>query len=819
MKRPLGIVALLYGCGVMLGEVLQPPLAVLLSLSAALTAGALLVPRGRAALLPPLILFTGLTGFVWHTAVISPHDLRGIAGAAPELVAVRGRLTETPGLRLLTRHERASLPEGHTLAQVRVNSLRQGATWQPAAGRIMVSTAGVLGPEFHAGQAVEITGVLNLPPLPVAEGLFDYRGYLRRQGIHYHLKAQTSNDWRLFSAGANALPLKDRFLAWAKASLARGLPQQDESLRLEWALSLGDKTVLTDDVAEPFVRAATFHIFAVDGLRMAIIFGILFALSRALRLPRSVCGMLLVPLIWLYTGLTGWPASAIRASVMLTIVIVGWALKRPPELINSLFAAALILLVWDPQQLFQAGFQLSFLVVLCIILVLPPLRRFGEHLLRPDPLLPQELRPHWQRIVLPPLRRVLDLLLTSVAAWLGSIPLVAYYFHILTPVSGPANLVAVPLCALVLVSDFVSLLLAGWFPQGAELFNHAGWFLMECIRVTSRWFAGWPGAYYYVTAPSLFTVGLYYLVLLTAFTGWLFKPPRRRAKLVCLALLALIWCWQWQREWSATRLTVLPLNGGSAVYFDAPGARNDLLVDCGSTTAVERVLKPFLRAQGVNRLPYLILTHGDLRQMGGAQRLLELVPIKQTATSSARFRSPAYRQMLARLENTPERWRVLDCGCRLDGWRVLHPDRGDHFAQADDSALVLLGNIRGVRILLLSDLGKSGQNALLERGADVRADIVVAGLPQNSEPLGDALLDAIRPRVVIITDSEFPATRRAGAPLRRRLERRGIPVLYTANTGAIKITLRPRQWEAGAMNGLRFSGPLPAGLAPSRGAS
>src|SRR6185503_15575913 len=154
---------------------------------------------------------------------------------------------------------------------------------------------------------------------------------------------------------------------WAQQALARGLPVEDEALRLEWALTLGWKPALTEEVSEPFVRAATYHIFAVDGLRMAIIFGIFFSLLRALSVPRAMCGLLLVPLIWFYTGLTGWPASAVRATVMLTVVIGGWVLQRPGNLVNSLFAAVVIILVWQPQQLFQAGFQLSFLVVLRII--------------------------------------------------------------------------------------------------------------------------------------------------------------------------------------------------------------------------------------------------------------------------------------------------------------------------------------------------------------------------------------------------------------------------------------------------------------------
>src|SRR5204863_7781308 len=124
--------------------------------------------------------------------------------------------------------------------------------------------------------------------------------------------------------------------------------------------------------------------------------------------------------------------------------------------------------------------------------------------------LPVQLRPQCPGALRAPARFLGDLLLTSFAAWIGSLPLVAYYFNIVTPVSTPANIVAVPLCGLALVSNLASLLLAGWFPAAAELFNHAGWFVMECIRVTSHWFADWPRAYFYVPAPSLFTSALYY---------------------------------------------------------------------------------------------------------------------------------------------------------------------------------------------------------------------------------------------------------------------------------------------------------------------
>ena len=795
MKRPLAWVALSYGGGLLLADFFQPPLTLLFACTLTLAAATIAIARARSFLLWPLIFFAGWTNLVSRTAVISPHDLRICQNSAAEIVTVRGVLLETPTQRVYVRDEHETW---RTMARVQVTSQRRQADWRPAFGNVVVVNPGRLPENYFAGQPVEITGVLAPPPGPLAEGLFDFQTYLRRQGIYFQLKTESSNDWRVLASAAVTAPLPDRFRAWAGRALALGLPVADESLQLERALTLGDKSVLTEEISEPFVRAATYHIFAVDGLRMAIIFGIFFALFRVLGVPRAGCGLLLLPLIWFYTALTGWPASAIRATVMLSIIIVGWVLKRPGDLLNSLCAAALVILIWDPQQLFQAGFQLSFVVVLCIILIVPTFDALSQRLLKPDPLLPESAQPRWRKYFNPPAHHFLNLLFVSLAAWLGSIPLVAEYFHILTPVSGPANVVAVPLCALVLVSNFLSLLLAGWLPGGAEMFNHAGWFLMECIRVSSHWFEQWPAAYRYVAAPSLFATFFYYALLLGVFTGWLFQPRWRIWKITGFVLATLLWCLHWQREQSTTWLTVLPLNGGSAIYFDAPGNQHDLLVDCGNSNSVAMVVKPFLRAHGVNQLPQMALTHGDVRHIGGVKSLASLFPIAQLDTGAAHFRSPVYRSALA---DFSARHHELNRGDTLAGWTVLHPAATDRFAEADDNSLVLRGNVSGTRILLLSDLARLGQDKLLERAPDLRAEIVIACLPEQGEPLGESLLDAIRPALIIIGDSELPASKRAGIKLRERLTQRGVPVIFTRDSGAVKISLRENQWHVTAPDG------------------
>ena len=230
-----------------------------------------------------------------------------------------------------------------------------------------------------------------------------------------------------------------------------------------------------------------------------------------------------------------------------------------------------------------------------------------------------------------------------------------------------------------------------------------------------------------------------------------------------------------------------------------------MLIDCGSSNSVQLLTKNFLRAQGVNRLPGLVLTHGNSQDIGGARTVDALFPARAIWASPVRFRSAPYRRTLQEFNRTPGKLHTVSRGDRLGAWTILHPEAGDRFPQADDNALVLIGELQGVRVLLLSALGRPGQNALLGRGEDLRADIVVTGLPVATEAIGEDLLEAVQPRVIIVADSEYPASARASPRLRQRLAQRKVPVLYTRSDGAVTLELSGGRWELRTMSGVRLS--------------
>lgn len=547
------------------------------------------------------------------------------------------------------------------------------------------------------------------------------------------------------------------------------------------------------------------HIFAISGLHIALIAGILVALLRGLRVPRQWCGLIVIPLIWFYTGATGWQSSAIRSTLMMTLIVGGWSLHRPTDLLNSLAAAALMILVWEPQQLFQASFQLSFFVVLSIALLTPPLQRQVDKLLAHDPLLPREALPRWRRWLETPARWFALSFSTSLAAWLGSLPLTLFYFHLFSPVTLLANLIVVPMSSASLASAMGSLVCGGWLPWAGELFNHSAWFWMKGMVWVSEQSVNLPGAFWYAPAPALADFVIYYALLVLVLSGVFYRPGRRRWLVLTLLAVATFYGWRWLDARREIQITVLPLNGGHAIHVNGPGQSHDWLVDCGNTNAVKFVTKPFLQAKGVNRLPRLALTHGDLQHIGGTILLQDKMPIEKNFTSPARFRSAAYRAITESLTSATNRHGILRRGDTNGCWTVLHPDEADKFSQADDASLVLLGQFHGTRILLLGDLGRPGQEALMNRTTNLQADIVITGLPEQGEALCDRLIEQVQPKVIIVADSEFPATKRARPPFLERLARHNAHVLSTRNTGAVTLLINHDNWIALPVQGPDFN--------------
>ncbi len=798
MKRPLLLPALLIAAGIMGAELSGGSwqVAAMASVVAWLAA---LWPPARTIALGAGFFAVGRLAMLLAQASLAPHDLRRISGTDPEIVTLRGTILETPTLRLV---ERKGTLAGRTLVRVGVTALRRGDGWQPAIGDVAVGTAGALSAEFFRTQRIEVTGVLRLPPGPVAEGLFDYRAALRLRGVWRTLLAEGPADWRPAPDAVAAAPWSERFLPWAQAMLSRGLPD-DEATRLLAAMALGWKTPLTGEVDDVFMQSGTMHVFAISGLHIALIAGLLVRSLRLVRLSRAGCGVVAVPLIWAYVGATGWQPSAIRSAIMSTVVVGGWALERPSDLVNSLAAAAIAVLLWDPGQLFQAGFQLSFGAVAGLALLVPRLEPLFLRWLRldADPFLPDELRPGWRRRLDLPLRWLALSMATCVGAFVTSLPLTWHHFHLLNPVSLIANLVVVPLSSFALAANFASLATGPWWSWLGEVFNASAWVWMKGMIALSRFATEIPGGHWYVASPAWAWWVPYYALLIGVVTGGVLRPVEVRwwgcGTAIWLGAASVAWM---VRQGEAS-ITVL--GGGEAVLVDAPWHAEDILLDAGDLRSGDGLVVPFLHVNGFDRLPFFAATRGDVRHLGGAPSVVAMFLPRCVVFGPENMRSRPLGELRRTSAALGLLSRIVASGERVAGWEVLHPVAGDRFAKLDDNGLVLVREIGGVRVLWLADLGREGQRSLLGRG-EARADVVVGGMPSDGAPLGDPLLLATGARLVVVASGERATQARTKEAVRRRFAERDVPVIFTADSGAVTLRIRDGVCEAVAMDGTRI---------------
>lgn len=785
MQQPLTPLALAAIAGISLAEYTQPSLPVLLAAGIISVLTFAFSSRARAFSLLLLTATAAALRFVECLQLPALHDLQIAVPTLPAIVAVRGILADSP-----TQHSSPYKDSTriHTTAFIDVLELKDGDIWIPSSGKIHASIPGELPTHFFRLQHVEVEGVLQLPKRSDAPGLFDYAEFLRLNNVHRQLLTDGSSDWRLAPNFRSNPTVSDRFLAWGRRVLSRGLPYPNPSLDLIWAMTLGWHPPSSQDFQQSFLQSGTIHVFAISGLHIALICMVFVAILRVLRLPRARCGLLALPTAWAYVGMTGWQPSAIRSALMMSVIIGGWALQRPGNLLNSLSGACLCVLAWQPGQLFLAGFQLSFGVVGSMALVGPPLLCFWKRHTFPDPLIPDELRPPlWHRK-----RKALDWLgvnlSSSAAAWLGSCPLVWHIFHLFNPISLAANLVVIPLSSAALVAALASLLCGDWLPAVGEVFNASAWVWMTAMIRSSQAFAAIPAGWWHV-APIPIPFWITYYGLLLWFThSTRLRPLWRWIRLCCLLTwIAAAGVWKAMDD-ARTRLVFLP--GGGALWVDLPGVERDTLINGGDESTTRRITIPYLQAHGIDRIRHWFITQGQVQHIGGAsliQDSLQPQSISALEVLKSHLQSRS-RGKLGTGDSKKVLWKKPEA--EWMGWKVAHPPMPNGFRGLDDISGVLTGDFEGVRVLYCGNLGRRGQRALVERlGESLRADIVVSGIPNDGEPLIDALLEVVKPELILLLNSQYPVGRRGKPETFERLEAGGYRWMALSDAGTLIVEI------------------------------
>jgi len=388
-----------------------------------------------------------------------------------------------------------------TTFTLNVHQVKANWGWEASAGKILVNI--FRDTDIAYGDYLQIEGKLHRPYNFSSETNFSYRDYLQNRGIYFILSVKKNSEIQLLARNRGSrlksysLILRQRLCRIFSDHLTKN------EAGIMKAILLGDRSTIVKPVRALFVQTGTAHILAISGLHIGVVAAIFLLLVKLIPIGGKWQSAGAIGLLIFYAFLTGGRPSVVRATIMMVVFLASYIIEKERDVLNTLSLAAMIILVYNPLNLFDIGFQLSFVCVLSIIFL--NIRFKKTRSTRPF----RKKDNPFDRLV----QCVLRSIAFSTAIWIGVAGFIVYYFGIITPVTIVANLLIVPFISVIVTLGFGLLICGMVLPSLAALFA-------MCLKIALNAMVGIiflfdkvPFAYVYVSDVKIWHVATYYFVL------------------------------------------------------------------------------------------------------------------------------------------------------------------------------------------------------------------------------------------------------------------------------------------------------------------
>ncbi|MCL4706733.1 DNA internalization-related competence protein ComEC/Rec2 [bacterium] len=675
------------------------------------------------------------------------------------------------------------LGEVKTAAETRRNSrrflcearaLNAGAGWQPAQGNLLIYFKAQ--DSIIVSEEIMLRGRLTLPDSGRNPAAFDYRAYLQAQGIGTILYSSDSLLWRAGETPFFSFPaLIARAQLWTESQLARFASGQE--LAMLKGLLIGQRVDISSDVIESFSRTGLIHILSVSGLHVGFIALMLIMLVELCRVPPRGQWPIIIGGLIFYACLTGLQPPIVRATIMAAVLLLGRARELSTNIYNNLGLAALIILLWQPLQLFQISFQLSFAAMFGIAYLYRPLLFvFGR-------LVP------WRW---PLVRWALALLAVSIAAQLATLPFTVTSFGRVPFASLWGNLLVIPACFVIVATAAIACFCAPLSGFVSSAFGAVAELLTSGMIAFTKWLATIPLASLASgSAPPLLLLA--YLLGLATVVEW----RRRIRRLLLPATLLTLNFYIWPVALSVEpklRLTFFDVGQGDAALLEFPGGKQ-MLIDAGprddSFDAGERILLPYLRVRGISRLAAVIVSHPHADHLGGLPALAQAITIDSVYFCGVEIDSELEQFCERLLDSLNVPRRVLRAGERLRGFdpAQIMALRSGNIHQPEpnvnDASLVIKILFGKTSVLFPGDAESWGEYQMLKHAHALDSDLLKVGHHGSRTSSLPAFLAAVTPDWAVASAGRRNKFGHPDSLIVARYDSLHIPLLRTDLSGAI----------------------------------
>ena len=676
------------------------------------------------------------------------------------------------------------------------------------------------------GKQITLTGVLQQPQDKRNPGGFDYRAYLARQDVVGIIDAKG-----LLRIGAQGgfLPLR-----WIEALRIRterviddiytkkgGTVEPSLHAQLLKGILLGKRSDLPTETLDLFRNSGTFHVLAVSGLHVGLIAMFCYFGFSLFRLPQKMLCLLTITAVLIYACLIGFRPSVFRASLMAILFLFATLIDRDADLFNLLAFAALVLLLLNPEQLWDVGFQLSFVAVASIVYFVPkmegPLRRLWED---EDNSSSQDSTSILTRFRNATVKWLVLSYLVTLAAQIGTTPWIAYHFFRTYPLGILAGPFAVGLVSLIVAVGMVSVCIGFiWLPLAKllALLNHA----VISIFLALIGMFGQTWGVVKLTPPTL-GIFVFYIACFLGVAHWRYVYKHWKISSLIGLSVIVIWVWSaaFHEKGRLLEVVTLDVGQGDATFIRFPDNRT-MLVDGGVRRSYydekkqrrvdydvgKRVIEPYFDFHGIRKLDLVVLTHPDIDHGGGLGYILENFEVGRViGISEMQLDSQTHRQLHAIVKANDIPYSFPYAG-KIDltptaTLNLLHPIDAASTNLLDrdknDDSLVIQLTYREVDILFTGDIGKKAESRLIASGQDLRSEILKVPHHGSRTSSSAPFIDAVQPRYAIFSLGQSSQYQFPHPDVVARYRARGCVQVRTDQLGAIALrTDGKRCWVDG----------------------
>ncbi|MDD5687924.1 MAG: DNA internalization-related competence protein ComEC/Rec2 [Elusimicrobia bacterium] len=618
--------------------------------------------------------------------------------------------------------------------------------------------------DLSYGDIIDITGKFFKPNPSSVLGAFDYKKYLFRKKIYATLSVNNEENVNVIGRNPSylwqlSLKLRKQILASYYKNL---LPQQAAVLS---GITIGARSGLTPYIQKIFVDAGVMHVLVASGSNVAFVAVIFFWIFRNIfKLKKKFAFGLLIPIILLYTMITGGNPPVVRATIMTLTVILAMLLSRNADVYQGLFLAALIILIYNPLTLFEAGFQMSFVATIGIVYLYPKFQSALQMQKLPGIF-------NW----------FLSIFFASLSAQIAIAPVLAYYFNKVSLIAIISNLIILPLIGVLLAAGFILYLTSLIGTQLLIIVAKITGGIISFMIYMIDFFANIPHSTIRTPTPSIFFLIIFYLVIIgiPKMRNYLWKW------LVIIALTVLIISSFFNnslRNKNNLSVTFLDVGLGDAVFCEFPDGSN-MLIDGGGNWEKkydigETIISPFLWNKGITKIDTVILTHPHINHYQGLIAVCKNFKIKKFITIIAISEESEYSELMEIINSKKipferiSKPKILEIG--KVNINILNPEIISKNNDANSMVLRLLYN--EFSILLCSDISMKTQKTLVKKPT---ASNILLVPNHGKKKLSHDFLLQISPEFAIIS------TNAASLKVLEQLKR--YKLFTTANSGTIII--------------------------------